>query len=221
MNHEEWLAARRLGVSGTDISVLLGLNPYKKVDDLVMDKLGIGKPFFGNAMTRAGQRLEPFVATYWATMNDKKIRQGIFTQSEIHPRFIGTPDFLLDDSGLEIKTGGERTYATGCPDMYECQSRWYMMITDKPVWDLVACIVPKDRSEIPWDDNELPEWIANRPLREYRFERSQDWEDRATQVALQFLARMDGLKADGEKLLKDQGLLPTFLQSAPGSESPT
>ena len=42
MTHEEWLAARRLGVSGTDIGVLLGVNSYKSVDDLLLDKLGVG-----------------------------------------------------------------------------------------------------------------------------------------------------------------------------------
>lgn len=195
MNHDEWLAKRRLGVSGTDISVLLGVNPYKTEDDLILDKLGLGKPFTGNAATRAGVRLEGHVANTWAKREQTIIINGEFTVSPHNPRFIGTLDFVTGKGGvLEIKTGGEKSYAKGHPPLYEAQCRWYMMLTERPFADLVACIVPKDRSEIPESDEFIFEWVSQRPHREYRFERDPDWEDRAQHLATQFLLRLDSLK---------------------------
>ncbi len=206
MNQAEWLEARRQGVSGTDISVLLGVNPYRSVDDLILDKLGIGKKFEGNAATRAGQRLEPFVANHWAKRNQKIIVNGAFTKSEENPYFVGTPDFLVGDgNGLEIKTGIEKTYAKGCPAYYEAQCRWYLMLTGRPEWTLCACIVPKDRSLIPKDDL-LDQWVPRQPHRHYHFLRDHSWEERARQAALEFLARIASLRAG-------QILTPDWLQS--------
>ena len=195
MNHAEWLEARRQGVSGTDISVLLGVNPYKSVDDLIMDKLGVGKPFTGNSATRAGQRLEPFVANHWAKRNQKIIVNGSFTKSRIDERFVGTPDFLVGDgAGLEIKTGAEKTYKDGCPPIYETQCRWYMMVSERPSWSMCACIVPKDRGLIPRDDL-LDQWVPRQPHRHYQFQRDHAWEERARQAALSFLERLASLRA--------------------------
>jgi len=195
MNHAEWLEARRQGVTGTDISILLGVNPYKSVDDLIMDKLGVGKPFTGNAATRAGQRLEPFVANHWAKRNQKIIVNGSFTRSSLDDRLVGTPDFLVGDgTGLEIKTGVEKTYKDGCPPYYEAQCRWYMMIADRPSWTLCACIVPKERALIPLDEI-LDQWVPRQPHRHYQFQRDQAWEARAQGAALSFLERLASLRA--------------------------
>lgn len=200
MNHEQWLAARRLGVSGTDIATLLGHNPYKSEPDLILDKLGVGKPFVGNAATRAGQTLEPYVANAWAKRHQKIIINGSFSISEENDKFIGTPDFEVgDESGLEIKTGAENTYKAGCPKYYEDQCRWYMMIRNKQIWNLAACIVPKDRSLIPKDD--LLRWVQSQPHREYQFHRDLRWEELARQRALDFLEKIKSLRESQLRVL--------------------
>lgn len=196
MDIETWLAERRLGVSGTDIGILMGVNPYKTVDELILDKLGVGKKFEGNLATQVGLKLEPIVAKLWAERNKKEIVQGEFSRHKDNERFIGTPDFIALPGGLEIKTGGEKMYSKGCPIYYEMQSRWYMLIKDLPYWDLVACIVPKDRKEVPlhMDDDYLTEWVKNRPHREFRFERNPEIEARMIHLASEFLGRMDALR---------------------------
>lgn len=199
MNHDEWLAERRLGVSGTDVSVLLGHNPYKSETQLILDKLGLGKPFMGNDATLAGQRLEPFVANHWSKRNQKIITNGSFVKSGINPLFIGTPDFLVGDgTGLEIKTGVEKTYKDGCPLMYQDQCRWYMFITERDNWELCACIVPKERKLIPADCL-LDQWVPRQPHRHYRFVRDLAWEERARQLALAFLERIASLREVRQK----------------------
>ena len=196
MDIETWLAERRLGVTGSDISVLMGVNPFKKTDDLILDKLGIGRKFEGNAATRAGQILEPIVAKCWAERNNKEITQGVFMKHSDHERFIGTPDFIGDNFGLEIKTGVEKGYMKGCPLYYEYQARWYMMLKDMPEWHLTACIVPKNRDEIGLENGEeyLTEWVKNQPHREFLFVRNLELEDQMKAKAQEFLERMDSLR---------------------------
>lgn len=215
MDHAEWLAARRLGVSGTDISTLLGLNPWKTKHALVLDKLGISKPFGGNILTHVGKVLEPIVAEWYSERNDVVLEPGVFTVSGVDKRFIGTPDFLVVGSkgGLEIKTGGIKTWDNGCPSYYECQCRWYMMITDMDYWDLCTCIVPKDRSEVPLKqgDKFLKEWVRYQPSLQYHFERSQQWESQAQAVALEFLDHLDSLRPDDQgRWTEESGSLPPF-----------
>lgn len=198
MTHQAWLNKRKLGVTGTDISAILGVNTHKSEDDLILDKLGMGKPFNGNAATRAGVLLEQHVANAWAKREQTIIINGDFTICPSNPRYIGTTDFLTGKGGvLEIKTGAEKTYAKGLPPIYEAQCRWYMMLTERPFADLVACVVPKDRTEIPSDASleELYEWVTYRPAREYHLERSLEWEARAQGAANRFLARLDALRA--------------------------
>ena len=209
MNREDWLTARKLGVTGTDIAAVMGLNPHKSEDDVLLDKLGQGKPFFGNAATRAGQRLESPVANAWSQREQAILTNGEFTISSINPRYIGTPDFLTGfGNGLETKTGAWPTYKNGCPKMYELQSRWYMLITERPIWDLVACIVPKNREEIPLHENNevLLDWVSQQPHREFRFERDSGWEEQMVAAAERLLARLDSLR--GIQVQNQQGSGP-------------
>lgn len=161
-----------------------------------MDKLGIGKPFTGNAATRAGQRLEPLVANWWAKRNQQIITNGAFTVSQEDPRFIGTPDFLTVFGGIDTKTGGQHVYKSGCPKYYEYQARWYNMIHGGDRWDIVTCIVPKNREEIPLkeDDEFLYQWVQHRPLLEFPFLRDRQIEQDMKDAAWQFLERLDHLK---------------------------
>jgi putative phage-type endonuclease len=195
--HQTWLESRKLGVSGSDIACIMGSNPYKSEDALLLDKLGVGKPFTGNAATRAGQRLEPMVADWYAKRNEQIIINGAFTKSTEDPRFIGTPDFLTAFGGIDTKTGAQHTYRAGCPKYYELQVRWYNMLCGGDHWDIVVCIVPKDRSEIPLleSDEFLYQWVQNRPVREFPFYRDLRIEKDMKEAALRFLDRLEALRS--------------------------
>ncbi len=190
LTHDEWLERRRYGVSGTDVSILLGLNPYKSKKQLIADKLGLSKPFVGNSFTFAGQKLEPYVADYWADRHKAILINGELTEHPTEARFIGTPDFLVGDgSGLEIKTGGEKTFLLGCPKYYEIQCAWYMFITERERWTLNACLVPKNRALIP--DRDLDQWVRFQPQREYEFRRNPALERQMQEAALWFLEELE------------------------------
>jgi len=57
---KEWLKERKVG--GSEVSILLGKNPWKKEVDLVKDKTNLSIGFKGNLATRWGNILEPMTS---------------------------------------------------------------------------------------------------------------------------------------------------------------
>lgn len=53
----EWLAMRKKIIGGSELSTILGKNPFNKIQDLVADKIGLTK-FYGNTATRWGNLFE-------------------------------------------------------------------------------------------------------------------------------------------------------------------
>lgn len=202
MNHQEWLDARRRGVTATDISALMGVNPYKKEADVLMDKLNMCPKFSGSAATKAGVALEPHVGSLYSKRNQIIITNGEFTKCQSNERYIGTPDYLTTIGGLEVKTGQEKTWIKGCPKHYEAQCRWYMLITDRDLWDLYGLVVPKDRSQIP---EFTYEWAEFQPVREFRFTRDRAIEQEMKDVADRFLEKVDKIMwGEIQSILEDQ-----------------
>ena len=204
---ELWLENRRIGIGGSDIAVLLGLNPWKTEEELLLDKLNLipkKDQFQGNAATKAGERLEPLVAQWWGERTENEVIPGTKIVHKDNPRFMGTTDFTFkggpdsrfDQGILEIKTGAEKTYASGLPSYYDAQVRWYLMVSDSDFGVLSALIVPKDRKEIPFhlSPEDLYQWVQYRPTREFELTRNLEWEEKAQAVALRFLARLDSMK---------------------------
>ena len=67
LSHEEWLAYRRLGIGGSDVSVVCGVNKYKSPVELWLEKTGQQQP------EEAGE------AAYWGTKLESVIKDE-FTQ---------------------------------------------------------------------------------------------------------------------------------------------
>ena len=189
--------ARKLGVTGTDIGIIMGVNPYKKRKALLEEKLGQGKPFYESLAVVVGRRLEPLVASAWSARNQELITGGVFTASPSNPRYIGTPDFLTPHRGLEIKTAGAHIFASGCPKHYELQCRWYAMITERECWDLSCCMVPKDRKLIDLNqtDEALYEWVKVQPHQEYQFKRIASQEQEMREAADEFIKELQLMRA--------------------------
>jgi hypothetical protein len=76
------------------------------------------------------------------------------------------------------------------------------MICGGDHWDIVVCIVPKDRSEIPLHESDefLYRWVANRPVKEYPFFRDKNIEESMKIAANRFLDRLDSIKRGGSSI---------------------
>ena len=148
MDHELWLKLRKKGISGTDVSAILGDNPYKTALDVWKDKLGLNpsrNTFMPDSTERMtmGHELEGIVARQYAKSIGKWLVPGHFTT--LHDWMRGTPDFTFYDEpiGLEIKTTGSDSVRKNLENgifepMWVWQSRWYMAILDYDEWHICA-----------------------------------------------------------------------------------
>ena len=138
MPYEEWLEYRKLGIGGSDASVVCGINRYKSPVELWMDKTN-QLPY-----QEAGE------AAYWGSILESVVRTeftkrtGIevdtlsrLLQSNEHPFMLANLDGICTHPdhgicGFEAKTAS--AYKSGewdntIPDAYLLQIQHYMAVT--------------------------------------------------------------------------------------------
>lgn len=150
-----WLAARKLGIGGSDIGAVVGVDPFKTALDVYLDKTGQVEPFEGNEFTLWGNRLEGVIAEEYAERVSVTVRSSPML---VHPEFpwaLCTPDrlvYLTDeqvvpDWGVEIKNRNHfNKDAWGEPGSDEvphevaAQSHWCMFVTGLRRWDVAVLL---------------------------------------------------------------------------------
>ena len=132
-DRERWLAARRTGITGTDIAAILGLNPRRNALDVYLDKIGQGRLVAVNEAMWWGTYLEDGMARRYAEVTRlkkwellrgaaiaaafPKKRTAVFGKGpgaqvlikhSEYPFLLATCDGLVPvrDRGLELKTAG-------------------------------------------------------------------------------------------------------------------
>lgn len=136
-----WLAARSKGIGGSEITAVMGLDPYATPYALWERKTGRVGDSGENKFTRAGNYLEEAVAQMFADatgMEVYKPEQEHFAHPDF-PHLLGTPDRFVamkhGDAVLEIKTTQRRIaredVTEGAALRWYFQVLWYMGITGK------------------------------------------------------------------------------------------
>jgi hypothetical protein len=104
----EWLEMRKKIIGGSELSTVLGKNPYNKIDNLVADKIGLTQ-FRGNIATRWGRLFEELsrIIMEMILINDRNDEYCIFETGSLegaipHHRFSpdGLSVFLYKNKGL-------------------------------------------------------------------------------------------------------------------------
>lgn len=135
---EEWFAARREGITGTDLPKILGLSKYGNALSVWLDKRGELDDEAGEA-ARWGTILEDPVALEWAARNDAKVEPiGVVRNAErpwirasLDRRVLVCPDGD-GECGLEIKTRSAfkaADWRDGVPDDVLAQATWGLIAT--------------------------------------------------------------------------------------------
>lgn len=164
----EWLENRKKGIGGSDASVVMGINQYKRKRDLWLEKTGrVCDPFKGNEATRKGDRLEsPMIQMFAArhpeyTMIDTKHislanRDYPFMAVSLDGAYL---DETNDPTVLEIKSTTIQNMAVldqwkdQIPQTYYCQILHQMMVTGFKKATLFAVL------DMPfWNKQELREF---------------------------------------------------------------
>ncbi|MEG1543939.1 MAG: YqaJ viral recombinase family protein [Tannerellaceae bacterium] len=158
MSREEWLSARRMGIGGSDVGAILGLNPYRSPVAVYLDKIGeILQPELNSERVYWGNVLEDVVARHYAAVNDVRVQKNnrILSREDL-PFMIANIDrdvFSPHDGryGFEAKTTDARNIKDWtCDDIetvpinYTFQVQHYMAVTGYPMFD-VGCLVGGNR----------------------------------------------------------------------------
>ena len=76
LSHADWLRYRTMGIGGSDVSVIAGINPYKSAYQLWLEKTGQTEPAESeNEYTHFGTVLEPVIRKEFIERMDLKFIQ--------------------------------------------------------------------------------------------------------------------------------------------------
>lgn len=164
----EWLENRKKGIGGSDASVVMELNPYKRKRELWLEKTGRAcDTFNGNEATRKGDRLEPPMISMFAAMHPEytMIDTKHISLANVDYPFMAVSldgaylDEYQEPGVLEIKSTtiqGVRMleqWADRIPDTYYCQLLHQMIVTGFKKVTLYAVL------DMPfWNKSELREY---------------------------------------------------------------
>jgi putative phage-type endonuclease len=148
--HEDWIRYRKMGIGGSDVGAICGLNPWASAIDVYMDKLGLKDEKPDNEAMRQGRDLEEYVAWRFEEATGKKVRRrNAILQHDEYDFMLANIDreIIGENAGLECKTAS--VYATDkwaddkIPPHYELQCYHYMAVTGAERWYLCCLILNK------------------------------------------------------------------------------
>ena len=165
IDRSTWLKMKRGGIGGSEASAIVGLNPYKDVSQLFLDKQHVEFEPDNDIIEEEnqymywGNRLEPVVADE-AQLRLRElvapydvVEYKVFLEHNKHPFIIANVDRLVMKNGsptavLECKTGGVSRAKDWTDDRppagYIAQVMHYMMVTGlKKAY--LACLIGGQR----------------------------------------------------------------------------
>jgi len=138
MPYADWLEHRKLGIGGSDASVVCGINRYKSPVELWMEKTNQIPTQEAGEAAYWGTQLEPLVRAEFTKRTGVEVSHNkVLLQSESHPFMLANLDGTCEhpDFGpciFEAKTAS--AYKAGewddtIPDEYQLQIQHYMAVT--------------------------------------------------------------------------------------------
>ena len=138
LSRADWLRYRTMGIGGSDVSVIAGINPYRSVYQLWLEKTGQNEPAESeNEYTHFGTILEPVIRREFMERTGLKVRQKhMLLQSEEYPFMLANLDGVINLDGemciFEAKTASAYkldNWQSGIPPEYMMQVQHYMAVT--------------------------------------------------------------------------------------------
>lgn len=145
----EWLAARRLGVTATDIVTVLGLSRWDSAYALYWRKTGVIPEVEDNDRFAVGRHMESFVAERWAGADEQRaVLPGGLYRSRDRLWQLATPDRLMimpPEGVLECKSWADsdkRAWENGPPAQVRAQVVWQMDTLDVSTGHVAVVFLP-------------------------------------------------------------------------------
>ena len=149
MPKQKWLGYHQGSVGGSDAHTVVGLNRFKTVQDLYMDKVGLAPPFVPTEAVWLGVNLEAPVADRFTEETGIAVeRRPFIYQHPEHPWMTANIDRAIvgRNAGLEIKTTSTcppRIEQGEVPAYYALQCIHYMSVMGADHWYLAVLVIGK------------------------------------------------------------------------------
>ena len=136
--YADWLEYRKLGIGGSDASVVCGINRYKSPVELWMEKTNQLQAQEAGEAAYWGTQLESIVRSEFTKRTGIEVRKlDVILQSEEHPFMLANLDGICEVPDLgtcifEAKTASAYKAAEWedtIPDEYQLQIQHYMAVT--------------------------------------------------------------------------------------------
>ena len=151
---DEWLAARKQGIGGSDIGTILGLSTFSSALEVFYEKTGIGEGREVNEAMEIGRDIETWIACYWFDGCNEPTGTHladdlIIIQSNEYPFLLHSPDALLRDmktpmgdiyAGVEIKNIRSDQHWDPLPPFYMAQVQHGLLCSGLERWIVVALV---------------------------------------------------------------------------------
>lgn len=134
-----WFAARRAGITSTDVPIIAGLSPYgRTTHDLYLEKRGEGGPQPESDDMLAGRVLEGAIADWYGAKTGRPVRRvrGL-AYSPAMPWARASLDRIAGGRVVEIKRRRRWHTLADAPDV-DAQVQWQLGVTGYPVADVVV-----------------------------------------------------------------------------------
>ena len=155
---QEWSNARLERVTGSQLSSILGINPYVSEHELWLEKKGLGKPWVDNPAAAHGRKMEPELRRQY----EERMGEAYAPTVELIDEWgLSSTDGVNKDRTrvLEIKTCGKDVFAKAqngvIPDYYVSQGAFSLAAipTAKEVefmfsWKAEVCYVTLHRDDL-------------------------------------------------------------------------
>ena len=147
MSREDWLAARRHTIGGSDAAGIIGLSRYSTPFTVWADKTGRAPDKLDTEAMRQGRDLEEYVAKRWCEVTGKKVRRcRAMLYNDLYPHSHADVDRLVigESAGLECKTTStldvREFKGVEFPARYYAQSVHYLAVTGLARWYLAVLV---------------------------------------------------------------------------------
>lgn len=153
LTENDWQAYRQkqVGIGGSDVATILGLNPYKSTFSLWLEKTGqIESEKIENENIEWGNILEPVIREKFAKETGFEVKENPWVlQHDTHEFMVANIDGEVFDPDmgewgvLEIKTAGERMkgdWTDGPPHHYMLQVQHYLAVMDYN-YGYICCLI--------------------------------------------------------------------------------
>lgn len=149
-DEQEWHRQRAMGIGGSEVGALLGVDPYNTPYSLWERKTGRVDNFEGNDFTRAGHLLEPVICQWFTEQTGLKLHEAHHMASPTHPWRRVTPDRLVGDKGLMDAKNSRFEIAPNEVREGKKMAWYFQVIWGIGIWNEVYPEKPRDTGYIVW-----------------------------------------------------------------------